>query len=80
MWAFVADVLISENISRASGKVASLAQINTYLQSWSPSLHSSSKLSRELVQMMKTGQKFGVSFEAIKLSDLVKSNCLHGTI
>jgi exonuclease III len=72
MWAFVADVLISENISKTSGKIASLAQINTYLQSWHPSLHSASKLSREIIQMMKTGQKFGVSFEAIKLSDLVK--------
>jgi Reverse transcriptase (RNA-dependent DNA polymerase) len=72
MWAYVADVLISENISRVSGRVSSLAQINTYLQTWSPSLHSSSKLPKDIFQIMKTGQKFGVNFEALKLSKSLK--------
>jgi hypothetical protein len=71
-WAYVADVLINESISRASSKVSASAQINTYLQSWNPNLHTASKLSKDIVQMMKTGQKFGVNFEALKLSDLAK--------
>jgi ribonuclease HI len=72
MWAYVADVLISENVSKSSGAVTSLAQINTYLQSWSPGLHSSSKLPIDILRMMKTGQHFKVSFEALKLSDSLK--------
>ena len=72
MWAYVADVLINESKSKASGKIQAPAQTNVYLQSWNPSLHSASKLPKDIIQMMKTGQKFGVSFEALKLSDLVK--------
>ena len=72
MWAYVADVLINDSISRATGKVPALAQVNTYLQSWNPSLHATSKLSKDVIQKMKTGQKLGVNFEALKLSDLVK--------
>jgi len=72
LWAYVADVLINKSISRASGKVSASAQINSYLQSWNPNLHATSKLSKDIIQMMKTGQRFGVNFEALKLSDLAK--------
>jgi hypothetical protein len=72
MWAYVADALISVNISKVSGRVSSLAQINTFLQSWSPSLHPTSKLSKDIIQLMKTGQKLGVSFDALKLSESLK--------
>ena len=72
MWAYVADILINNSTSKASNNVSSSAQFNTYLQSWNPSLHATSKLSKDIIQMMKTGQKFSVSFEALKLSDLVK--------
>ena len=72
MWAYVADVLINNSTTKAASRVSSLAQINTYLQSWNLSLHATSKLSKEIIQMMKTRQKFGVDFEALKLSDLVK--------
>jgi hypothetical protein len=72
LWAYVADVLINKSISRASGKVSASAQINSYLQSWNPNLHATSKLPKDIIQMMKTGQKFGVNFEALKLSGLAK--------
>ena len=72
MWAYVADILINNSTSKATNNVSSSAQLNTYLQSWNTSLHATSKLPEDIIQMMKTGQKFGVSFEALKLSDLVK--------
>ena len=72
MWAYVADILINNNTSKATSNVSASAQLNTYLQSWNTSLHATSKLSKDIIQMMKTGQKFGVSFEALKLSDLIK--------
>jgi len=71
-WAYITDALISNNISRASGQVATLAQVNTYLQSWKPSLHTSSNLPKDIIQMLKTGQNSGISFEALKLSDALK--------
>src|ERR1700683_3819146 len=52
MWAYVADVLTNNSISKASSKVSSNAQINTYLLSWNPSLHITSKLSKDIIQMM----------------------------
>ena len=72
LWAYVADVLINKSISRALGKVSVSAQINLYLQSWNPNLHATSKLPKDIIQMMKTRQKFGVNFEALKLSGLAK--------
>ena len=62
MWAYVADVLINNSTAKASSKVSSSARINTYLQSWNLSLHATSKLSKDIIQLMKTGQKFGVDF------------------
>ena len=42
------------------------------MQSWSPSLHPASKLSKDIIQLLKTGQKLGVSFDALKLSESLK--------
>ena len=64
-------MLTNSSMSKTSGKVSLPAQVNTYLQSWSPNLHTTSKLPKDIIQMMKTGQKFHVSLEALKLSDLV---------
>ena len=72
MWAYVADVLINKSTAKALSNISPPAQFNTYLQSWNPKLHMASKLFKDIIQMMKTGQKLGVSFEALKLSDLVK--------
>ena len=72
MQAYVADVLINKSKSKASGKVQAPAQTNVNMRSWNPSLHSASKLSKDIIQMMKTGQQLGVNFEALKLSDLAK--------
>jgi hypothetical protein len=71
-WAYVADILIGDHITRASGAVASKAQINTLLQSWEPNLHSNSKLPRDLLQMLLVGKQLNVSFKALKLSDTLK--------
>ena len=48
MWAYVADVLNNNNTSKTTSKVSPSAQINTYLQSWNPSLHVTSKLQETL--------------------------------
>jgi hypothetical protein len=69
---YVADVLINHSTFKTSSKVSPSAQFNTYTQSWNPSLHATSKLSKDIIQMMKTGQKFDVNFQALKLSDLAK--------
>ena len=71
-WAYVADALIGESITKNSGNVLSLAQINVYLQSWKPGLHSASTLPQNIKTMLKTGKEFNLNFEALKLSDSLK--------
>ena len=71
-WAYVADVLISEHVSKASGAVAKQAQINTFLQTWKPSLHSTSNLPKDIIQMLQIGKELNVNLEALKLSDSLK--------
>ena len=49
MWAYVADVLNNNNTSKTTSKVSPSVQINTYLQSWNPNLHVTSKLSKNII-------------------------------
>jgi exonuclease III len=71
-WAYVTDLIIGESISKSSGLVSSLAQINVYLQTWKPSLHSRSNLPACIRTMLKTGKELNVNFESLKLSDALK--------
>jgi hypothetical protein len=71
-WAYVADALIGESITKNSGNVSKLAQINIYLQSWKPGLHPVSTLPQNIRKMLKTGKEFNLNFEALKLPDSLK--------
>jgi hypothetical protein len=72
IWAYVADVLIGENVTKNSGTVSNLAQINAYLQTWKTGLHSGSNLPRHIRTMLKVGQDFNLSFSSLKLPDSLK--------
>ncbi|KAL6300500.1 hypothetical protein BKA93DRAFT_866095, partial [Sparassis latifolia] len=71
-WTYIADSLINEQVTKASGQVRRLSQINVFLQTWRAGLHSSSPLPRDILHMLQAGEKFHVNFEAIKLSPSLK--------
>ena len=71
-WAFAADVLISKAVTRAAGAIRAKAQINTFLQTWSPALGPKSALPKYLQRMFTTAKKHNVSFAAVKLSNQLK--------
>ena len=72
MWALAADVLMSKSASKDAGAIRATAQINTFLQSWSPSVHKASKLPEYLKRMLATAKECNVSFAAIKLDSRMK--------
>jgi ribonuclease HI len=71
-WAYIVDILIGESITKDSGAVSSLAQMNVYLQTWRPGLHSGSTLPRNIKAMLKVGRDFNLNFTSLKLSDSLK--------
>ncbi|KAL6298151.1 hypothetical protein BKA93DRAFT_744739, partial [Sparassis latifolia] len=71
-WAYVADLLISDNITKSSGQIDKTAQKNIVLQSWRAGLHSTSHLPSDILRMLCAGESFGLNFEAIKLSPTLK--------
>lgn len=72
MWALAADVLISLCASREAGAIRRKAQLNTFLQTWAPALHSASPLPEYLKRMLSTAKKHNVSFAAVKLDASMK--------
>jgi ribonuclease HI len=72
VWAYITDVLIGESITKDSGAVSSLAQMNVYLQTWRPGLHPGSTLPKSIKTMLKVGKDFNLSFTSLKLSDSLK--------
>lgn len=71
-WAYVADALIGEAVTRQSRGVHKLAKINIFLQSWSINMQGNSKLTNDLLTMLRTGHKYGVRFDALKLPTKLK--------
>lgn len=62
MWAYIIDVLIAETIPKNKGNLDNETEgilINTFLQSWRPRTraHTSIKLDKGLIKMMRTGEK-----------------------
>ncbi|EPS95049.1 hypothetical protein FOMPIDRAFT_1133206 [Fomitopsis schrenkii] len=72
MWAYAVDVLFSLYATKDAGAIQHPAQINTFLQSWSPAIHHASPLPEYLKRMMANAKKHRVSFEAIKLDKASK--------
>ena len=72
LWAYAADVLISLAVSRSAGAIRRNAQINTFLQTWSPTLGPRSKLPVYMQRMFTVAKKHRVSFAAVKLSAPLK--------
>ena len=71
-WAWAADTLMSMAASADAGAISRPAQINTFLQSWKPSLGAKSKLPYYLRRMLTVAKKHHVCFAAIKLSHKAK--------
>ncbi|KAI0342568.1 hypothetical protein BDW22DRAFT_1299598, partial [Trametopsis cervina] len=72
IWAFVADVLITESVMAVDRNTVANARVNPYLQSWHVSTHATSPLPEELKTMLKVARKYDANFTAIKLSDSMK--------
>ncbi|EPS95521.1 hypothetical protein FOMPIDRAFT_1108758, partial [Fomitopsis schrenkii] len=68
MWAWAVDVLLSRHATSDAGAINTKAQVNSFLQSWSPAVGARSTLPRYLKSMLLTAKKHDVSFAAIKLS------------
>jgi len=79
LWAFVADILIEENIAKSSN-IDWNVTCNMYPPKWSPSMVPGSKLPLDLKRMLKVGKKYNTGFSAINIPHQVKNCCLHGTI
>ena len=71
-WAWAADTLMSIAASADAGAISRPAQINTFLQSWKPSLGTKSNLPQYLRRMLTVAKKHHVCFAAIKLSHKAK--------
>ena len=72
LWALAADALFSKNASKDAGAIRKSAQVNSFLQAWTPSLHKTSKLPGYLKEMLAAARKCEVSFAAIKLDTKMK--------
>ncbi|TFY53337.1 hypothetical protein EVJ58_g9508 [Rhodofomes roseus] len=72
-WAFAVDVLIGLAVSKDAGAIRKSAQLNTFLQSWSPAVHAASKLPPYIKRMIRVAKKYSVSFAALKLGTAMKN-------
>ncbi|EPS96544.1 hypothetical protein FOMPIDRAFT_1130197, partial [Fomitopsis schrenkii] len=72
MWAWAVDVLLSKHATSDAGAISRKAQVNSFLQSWSPAVGARSTLPQYLKSMLRTAKKHDVSFAAIKLSKRTK--------
>jgi len=70
-WALIADILLEENIAN-SHHIDKKVTINTYLQSWSPTTGTRSKLPPDLKKMVNVGKKYNLSFGALRIPEDVK--------
>ncbi|KAI0073286.1 ribonuclease H-like protein [Panus rudis PR-1116 ss-1] len=73
-WAYVADILIGSNITKASDNVGSRARINVFLQSWNVNLSGNSKLPDPIRSMLRMANKYNMRLDAIKLSKQAKKS------
>jgi len=71
LWASIADILIKDSIARSNSTDRNVT-INTYLQNWSPSINTSSKLPPDLKRMIRTGKTYNVSFSALTIPEHIK--------
>ncbi|TFY52956.1 hypothetical protein EVJ58_g9721 [Rhodofomes roseus] len=71
-WAYAVDIILGKCASRDAGAIKQNAQVNAFLQSWSPATKGGSKLPGYLKRMLTTAKKHNASFEAIKLDARAK--------
>jgi hypothetical protein len=68
LWASIADILIEDSIAKSNSTDQNVT-INTYLQSWSPSMNVNSKLPPDLKRMIRTGKTYNISFSALDIPE-----------
>lgn len=71
-WAFVADWLIRESIPTSKNAIHDELTMNMFLQTWSPAMHTATKLPKCLQTMMKTAKKYNINVEAIHVLEKAK--------
>ena len=72
-WAFIADTLISKNITTQSRVHDDLSKTNLFLQSWKTNkTKNTNTLSESLCRMIRTANKFCVAFNPMALDSILK--------
>ena len=72
IWAFAMDVLISINVSPSYGRIRPASQINSFLQSWRPSVSHQSRLPVYVKRILSVALRHHVNFEAVRLPRRLK--------
>ena len=71
-WAFAMDVLIGQQITRNSGDVHRLSQVNKFLQTWRVNTSGPSKLPEDIKRMLRVSKKYNLTCNAIKVDSKIK--------
>ena len=72
VWAFVAEVLIGLHITKGSGGVHKLSQVNTFLQTWKVNMTGASRLPEDIKRMLRIAKKHNLTCNAIKIDRKIK--------
>ncbi|TFY57613.1 hypothetical protein EVJ58_g6920 [Rhodofomes roseus] len=68
-WAYAMDAILAKHVTKNTGAIDKKAQVNTFLQSWTPAYAARSQLPRYMKEMLNIGKKYGVQLEALKSSE-----------
>ena len=61
------DVLIGQYITKDSGDIHRLSQINNFLQTWRVNTSGPSKLPEDIKRMLRISKKYNLTCNAIKI-------------
>lgn len=73
-WAYIADILIGECVTKSSGKVDQISKLNTFLQTWDPNTSPSSKIPHEIIRMLKIAKRSDTRFDALRISQKIRKD------
>ncbi len=71
-WAHVADILLARAVVATDRAVDVKSRVNTFLQTWTVSMHAAAKLPENLRRMMKAAVKYRVRVDAPNPSEVLK--------
>ncbi|PPR01210.1 hypothetical protein CVT24_006120 [Panaeolus cyanescens] len=72
-WTRVMDEIVRMSVPKSSPAKDLESRINTFLQTWKPTIQAGSRLPKNVISMLKTALKYKLTFNPNILSDEVKS-------